>query len=165
VKPFVCPECAKGFKKDIGLADHHRVVHGMISSAVSPLLVHADPVCIECNGTAKLVNGDAIYPHRHDLYHKRFWLCDCGAYCGCHGVTTRALGNPCGAETRRARIAAHDQFDPIWRNGSGTRRDAYTWLAGEMGIPSERCHIGMMTAAQAWEVVTHCCALQERRAA
>lgn len=109
--------------------------------------------CIECGGAAKLTDGRAIYPHRPDLYHKAFWLCGCGAYCGCHPGTTQALGSPCGPVTRKARSAAHAAFDPLWRSKSMTRQSAYAWLTEATGIPRERCHMGMMNADEARRVV------------
>lgn len=109
--------------------------------------------CIECDGAAKLTDGRAIYPHRPDLYHKSFWLCDCGAYCGCHPNTANALGSPCGPVTRKARSAAHAAFDPLWRSKKMTRQSAYAWLTEATGIPRERCHMGMMTAEEARGVV------------
>ena len=37
------------------------------------------PRCIECGkAECSLVGGNAIYPHRRDLYEKNFWLCTCG---------------------------------------------------------------------------------------
>lgn len=111
------------------------------------------PTCIECSETAELTTGKQIYPHRKDLWSKSFWLCQCGAYCGCHPGTTNALGNPCGAETRKARSAAHAAFDPLWRRKKMSRRDAYKWLADAANIPVERCHMGMMTADEAHRVV------------
>jgi hypothetical protein len=163
MKPFECPSCARRFRKEIGMSDHIRDVHGpiLLMPALPPIA--DDPVCLECGAIAKLVGGERIYPHRPDLYHKRFWLCECGAYCGCHGVTTRPLGNPAGPETRRARNAAHQNFDPLWKSRQMDRRAAYAWLSREMGIPPEQTHIGMMTAAQAWQVVDLCNA--RRRAA
>lgn len=111
------------------------------------------PRCIECGSETAKATGADIYPHRPDLHHKRFWLCRCGAYCGCHSNTWRPLGYPCGPETRKARSAAHDAFDHLWRGGSMSRGDAYAWLAEAMRLPSpEECHIGMMTAEQAREV-------------
>lgn len=152
MKPFSCAVCSRLFGSTEGLTQHERV-KGHAKSAAAP---DDDVTCIECGGSTELVGGDRIYPHRPDLYGKRFWLCACGAYCGCHGVTTRALGNPCGPETRRARMAAHEAFDPLWKSRLMDRRGAYTWLAGQMDLPFDKTHIGMMTAAQAWEVVRHC---------
>jgi hypothetical protein len=110
--------------------------------------------CAECGGPADLTDGRVIYPHRPDLAKKSFWLCKCGAYCGCHPGTTSALGSPAGPDTRRARSAAHAAFDPLWRSGEMTRNEAYTWLAQSLGIPQGRCHIGMMTADEARRVIT-----------
>lgn len=110
------------------------------------------PPCIECGKEAKLVDGRRIYPHRPDLYAKWFWLCSCGAYCGCHGETKDPLGYPCGPVTRRARSAAHAAFDPIWRRKMLKRSDAYARLAEELAIPAEECHIGMMSADRARQV-------------
>jgi len=111
------------------------------------------PVCIECGSTANLVGGKRIYPHRPDLYEKKFWLCSCGAYCGCHPGTTAALGSPAGPVTRKARSAAHAAFDPLWKRGEMSRKGAYAWLSQATGIDGDRCHIGMMTAEQARLVV------------
>lgn len=111
------------------------------------------PDCIECGAAANLTDGKVIYPHRPDLYAKRFWRCDCGAYCGCHGMTTEPLGNPCGPATRKARSAAHAAFDPLWKSRRLKRSEAYKWLAKAMKMHPAQCHIGMMTADQARQVV------------
>ncbi len=145
-----CLICHRNFGTEEALNQHMAAKHRNQSMNV------AGPLCIECGGTAEIVGGETIYPHRPDLYDKRFWLCTCGAYCGCHGVTTRPLGNPCGPETRRARMAAHAAFDPIWRRKEMGRREAYTWLSQRMGLEFERTHIGMFTKEQAHEVVRHC---------
>lgn len=117
--------------------------------------------CIECGSAARLTDGRTIYPHRPDLFSKAFWLCDCGAYCGCHPNTTQALGSPCGPITRKAQSAAHAAFDPLWRSKKMTRQSAYAWLTEAIGIPRERCHMGMMTADEARRVVA---AVQHRKA-
>ncbi|WP_226018433.1 zinc-finger-containing protein [Novosphingobium sp. FKTRR1] len=111
------------------------------------------PLCAECGDPAHPVGGERIYPHRSDLHHKRFWLCRCGAYCGCHPGTDNALGTPAGPDTRRARSAAHAAFDPLWRDGGMSRAEAYAWLASELSMDRKQCHIGMMTADQARAVV------------
>lgn len=121
-----------------------------------------NPTCIECDEPAELVGGDAIYPHRPDLHHKSFWLCQpCEAYCGCHPGTTNSLGFPAGPETRNARSYVHRVLDPIWKNagqayeGGGpkhvrsmARSRVYGFLASEMGISKNACHTGMFSIAQ-----------------
>lgn len=106
-----------------------------------------------------MVTGEIIYPHRPDLYHKNFWLCDqCGAYCGCHpgGSGRKALGYPCDARTRKARNAAHRAFDPLWRHGNMTRKQAYKWLSDKMGLTRDETHISMFNFNQYLDVERHC---------
>jgi hypothetical protein len=159
-KPFRCTNCERRYKTEDAMLDHRRDAHDIpkgpaprIPTDRRPTLAEVEPTCIECGGMGALVTGERVYPHRPDLYAKRFYLCACGAYCGCHPGSVVPLGNPCGPETRRARSAAHDVFDPLWRNGSMARPSAYAWLAEATGILREKCHIGMMTAEQARLVV------------
>lgn len=105
--------------------------------------------CAECGSVALLVTGCHIYPHRPDLYSKYFYLCECGAYVGCHSGTTKALGTPCGPSTRKARMKAHEAFDPLWKGGYLSRSAAYKKLARLLEIESAKCHIGMMSEEKA----------------
>jgi len=104
--------------------------------------------CSYCDRPAEPVKGSAIYPHRRDLVRHNFWRCvPCGAHVGCHpkgnGDGTKPLGRLANAELRRAKQAAHAAFDPIWKARHMNRREAYAWLAGELGISTANCHIGM----------------------
>lgn len=108
-----------------------------------------DPVCIECGGTPKLVSGEAIYPHRPDLYSKKFYKCECGAYVGCHPDSAIALGNPCGPATRKARGEAHAAIDPLWREGHLRRNEVYAELAQRLNIQRSKCHVAHMTMPEA----------------
>lgn len=111
----------------------------------------------ECGERASLVRGAEVYPHRRDLAHLYFWKCSCGRFVGCHKGTTRPLGRPADAETRRARSAAHAAFDPLWRDPERrrfkTRRQAYRWLAEALGIDEDDCHMGEMSAENARRVI------------
>jgi hypothetical protein len=107
------------------------------------------PTCPYCSQPAKLVTGAVIYPHRPDLADGQYWSCEpCDAYVGCHrsgigyGDGTRPLGRLADAGLRRAKSAAHRAFDPMWKDGTFTRKQAYLWLAGKLGIPVNSCHIG-----------------------
>lgn len=104
------------------------------------------PLC-PCGARASQVGGRAIYPHRKDLDHLRFWLCaECGRYVGSHKATGAPLGVPADKKTRDERSKVHAVFDLIWKNSRGDRRDnrrrAYKWLADSLGITKEECHIG-----------------------
>ena len=111
-------------------------------------------VCDMCNHKAKLVSGERIYPHRPDLYEKNFWLCDnCGAYVGCHAGTQKALGRLANAELRYWKRKVHNLFDPLWKSGTKKRSEAYKWLADQLAIPVEECHIGMFDVEKCKQAV------------
>lgn len=111
--------------------------------------------CDYCDRPAELVTGADIYPHRPDLFVKKFWRCGpCKAWVGCHppaqrngkggiGDGTVPLGRLANAELRVAKHRAHEAFDPIWKSRQMTRRQAYAWLAEKLGISFANCHIGM----------------------
>lgn len=114
-------------------------------------------VCTYCGNQAELVTGKAIYPHRADLYGKRFYLCvPCGAYVGCHKDTTNPLGRLANVVLRAAKVRAHAAFDPMWQGGVRRRGDAYGWLADQLGIEKKDCHIGMFDVAMCNKVVLVC---------
>lgn len=126
--------------------------------------------CDYCGGNAPLVTGRDVYPHRPDLYHKRFYKCyPCDALVGCHPGTTAPLGRLANAALRKAKMAAHAAFDPLWRNGAGRRSSRYRWLARQLGIRESLCHIGMFDLDMCARVVEVCNAKRQadldRRAA
>jgi hypothetical protein len=113
--------------------------------------------CPYCGNAAKLVGGNVIYPHRRDLYEKKFYQCaPCDAYVGCHPGTTDALGRLADADLREAKMAAHAAFDPIWKTGQKKRGSAYAWLCDQLGIEKKDCHIGMFDVAMCERVVAVC---------
>ena len=100
------------------------------------------PYCPYCHKPAINVGGDIVYPHRPDLFGKRFWTCEsCGAYCGCHPGTDKPLGALANKATRRARMEAHEAFDAIWKSGAMKRKEAYAWLQARM-YEGHPIHIG-----------------------
>lgn len=122
-------------------------------------------VCPYCGGRAPLVTGLDIYPHRRDLWAKKFYQCKpCDALVGCHpaagpdgrgghGDGTVPMGRLANADLRAAKQAAHAAFDPIWKGGHMRRRDAYAWLAKALRISPEDCHIGMFDVDQCRVVI------------
>lgn len=114
-------------------------------------------VCPYCGSKTKMVKGSVIYPYRRDLHEKHFFLCaPCNAYVGCHPGTTNPLGRLANAELRKAKSDAHAAFDPVWREGGMKRQQAYRWLAEQLGISREECHIGLMDVELCRQVVEIC---------
>ena len=99
------------------------------------------PTCA-CGRKAKRTSGKKLYPHRPDLYSKRFWVCNpCDARVGTH-PDGRPFGSLANADLRKLRNEAHQVFDPIWREGPMNRSEAYAWLAKRLDLPIKRVHIG-----------------------
>lgn len=115
-------------------------------------------ICDYCNKPAVLVSGDIVYPHRDDLYHKKFWLCEaCKAYVGCHCPGSNPLGRLANAELRKAKKAAHAAFDPLWISKKfATRKLAYKWLANVLKIELNNCHIGMFDVETCQRAILAC---------
>ena len=128
--------------------------------------------CPYCDKPAKLVTGKDIYPHRKDLHAKHLYSCpDCKAYVGCHGEGTKPLGRLANADLRKAKSKAHSYFDPLWKakikKNNVSKREArssgYKWLARQLNIAIQDCHIGMFNDDQCKKVVDVCAPYRKSR--
>ena len=54
------------------------------------------------------------------------------------------------------RSRAHYAFDPLWKSGEMSRNAAYRWLAGELGITRDECHMSMFDKATCERVIEIC---------
>jgi len=123
----------------------------------------APPICPYCNNEAELVDSIEVY----GVSHGNIWLCrPCEAYVGVHrnDDLNRPLGTLANAQLREWRRAAHSVLDPLWRkkirkegcSKAEAWRAGYEWLSKQMGIPFERCHIGMFGLEECQTVVRIC---------
>jgi hypothetical protein len=106
--------------------------------------------CPKCGGPVAIENNRALYGSSYGRYP---WCVMCkDAACGCavgfHPETNIPLGIMADRATRTARSRCKDAFNPLWMEGALTRNAAYEWLAKELGIPPERCHIGLFDIEQ-----------------
>lgn len=111
------------------------------------------PVCPYCSNLS-------VY-----LPSKRIYRCDpCDAQVGVHKHNNQPLGTLANAELRAARKKAHSYFDPLWRckmqrysfTVSQARKPAYEWLAVQMGLSFDECHIGEFDIEQCNQVMRIC---------
>lgn len=131
------------------------------------------PRCVECDSwNVRMGTGSEIYPHRLDLHHLQYWICECGAYVGCvKGSDYTPLGRPANAATRSARQAAMAILEPIWTAAAArdeihllhARKRAYRWLAEQLGVAEADGDINMMSAYQANRAVEICQPFVKRR--
>ena len=107
-------------------------------------------ICQYCKKTAKFVDSKIIYGKSYGM----IYLCkECNAYVGVHKGTNRPLGILANAELREWKKKAHASFDPLWKTKLMTRREAYEWLAKQMGKSLEKCHIGMFDVSECEQFV------------
>lgn len=116
--------------------------------------------CPYCGAVPELADSAEIYGHSYGA----IFICrPCGAYVGCHTGTNKPLGRLANKELRQWKNQAHKYFDPLWqakmKTGFSRRRArlaGYQWLAEQMEIQLELCHIGMFDVDQCKEVVRIC---------
>jgi hypothetical protein len=107
------------------------------------------PRCPYCGGLARhLKSSEKLYQGRD---FGPMWVCfGCAAWVGCHPDGT-PLGRLANQELRWLKMQAHDAFDPLWKakhaREGGPKKKArgagYKWLARQLGIRFEECHIAM----------------------
>ena len=109
------------------------------------------------------MNGILICPGCGGATERRYsqygeYIC-CRNYPGCDHVVGchtdgRPLGTPANKQTRTWRKLAHSIFDALWRDHGRRRRTIeYAWLAHEMGLTKDECHIGMFDIEQCKQVI------------
>lgn len=97
------------------------------------------PQCPRCRGRARR-NFPSAYGMRHSC-------------CEFHSWEYKPLVLP---STHAARSMAHGAFDPIWQKRFMKRREAYVWLADQLGCDEAHAHMAGMPAVIAIRVVEIC---------
>lgn len=120
-------------------------------------VIPAPTVCPFCGSAVEIVENKAIYGRNYGEWPWAYRCTDtndqcCDSYVGMHPFTSIPLGTLADPETRAARKQAKNLFNPIWQGGSKSRTEAYTWLAGELGITVGQCHFGWFDIQQCQRV-------------
>lgn len=112
--------------------------------------------CSYCGEQAVLVTGKEIYPNMPHLFSKRIWSCrPCEAYVGTHQNSDAVpLGTLAKAPLRRLRNETHATFDPLWKSGEMSRREAYEWLSEKMNKPFDDTHVAMFTEEECRQAIS-----------
>lgn len=106
--------------------------------------------CPYCHSSVAVAENKVIYgkPVGEWPY---VYLCqnaDCKSYVGIHPETDIPLGTLANAQTRTARIRARDLFNSyLLGTCKMTRTEAYSWLAGRLGIAVAGCHFAWFDLA------------------
>jgi len=82
------------------------------------------------------------------------WLCsrwpECPGYVGTH-PDGRPLGSLADPRTHRKRSDVHNVVDPLWRDGTSSRGQVYSWLTSISGRP---IHIGELSLEECDDLLT-----------
>ena len=120
------------------------------------------PTCPYCEEPAVFTDSAEVYGGRS---YGMIYLCrPCQAWVGVHRGTETPLGRLANKELRRAKVAAHAAFDPLWKRKiekEGCKKHvargaAYRWLAEQLEIDFDDCHIGMFDVETRKRVVEVC---------
>jgi ssDNA-binding Zn-finger/Zn-ribbon topoisomerase 1 len=87
---------------------------------------------------------------------RKFYGCSRYPLCeAAHGANPDGtpLGIPANKETKQARMAAHDKFDPYWKQKGLHRNQAYKLLQDLMGLSPTEAHIAMFSKEQCIELI------------
>lgn len=122
-------------------------------------------VCSNCGSAVKLVNNKEIYGKEYGDWPWAYRCVDveCDSHVGLHPYTGIPLGTLANAATRAARSQAKRVFNPLWQEGSMTRTQAYTWLAGKLGFRVEDTHIGFFDEYTCAKVIRICLNKEARK--
>lgn len=113
--------------------------------------------CDHCGSLNIGLEDNSIQYHRSTGDWPLIWYChDCQASVGCHPTTDIPLGRMADRATRQLRRQAHKALDPTWRKGKFSRHQAYEWLAYELGIEVNACHVSWFDANMCQEVIRLC---------
>lgn len=103
--------------------------------------------CSYCGGAAALHEDSSQFYRGTD--YGPIWACaPCQAWVGCHPGTFIPLGRLANESLRKMKSRAHAAFDPIWKEGSMSRKRAYRWLGDQLGTDPSETHIGMFNEDQ-----------------
>jgi ssDNA-binding Zn-finger/Zn-ribbon topoisomerase 1 len=116
-----------------------------VKARYSKCRLHTLP-CPECSGVCELVDG----PHGMRYQCRNYPQCD--TYGDAHADGS-PMAIPAKRKVRKARSLAHSYFDRLWQfegvlpgRAAYTRTKAYAWLAKELGVSVDECHIGHFDA-------------------
>lgn len=89
----------------------------------------------------------------------------CNAYVSAHKNSRLPMGVLADPELRRKRILAHEAFDQLWKAGPLTKKQAYRWLQGALGVTEDLAHIACLSHYQCDRIIELCSGQPAGRAA
>lgn len=107
--------------------------------------------CPDCGGKLELKMS------KYGLFYGCPKWPECKGSHSAHKETGEPMGKPANAETKAARIRAHNIFDQLWKGGpiNWKRTDCYLWMQRVMGLTEKEAHIGSFTKEQCEQLIAY----------
>lgn len=116
--------------------------------------------CPYCGSPVVRRRGRALFRDRAWNPGGIYYVCSrypaCNAYVSAHQASHLPMGTLADPALRRKRILAHAAFDALWQSGPLTKKEAYRWLQGALGLPPEQAHIACFSDYQCDKVIALC---------
>ena len=141
-------------RKNAPFADSSDALDALWRKRVKNDVLPAPTSCRFCLGEVKLVNNAEFYGREYGWPLAYRCSC-CGARVGTHPGTDFPLGTLADEQTMKARMAAHEAFDSLWK-GKGPLRRAMAYKALAKAMCMRFAHISWMDATECHRVVTLC---------
>lgn len=104
--------------------------------------------CPYCGKEAEYI--DSKYYYANGVSYGMIYLCrQCDAVVSTHKNSGKPLGSMANRELRELRKQAHSLFDPLWKDRTMTRTEAYDLLRKETGVK----HISWTNAEECRRVI------------
>lgn len=120
---------------------------------LQPIAANGCPFCADGGSVVFTRNSIKYSGREYGDWPWCYFCLVCSAYVGCHPGTVIPLGTLADQPTLNARKEAHKAFDPLWKDGPFTRKEAYKYLAEQLGIQREDCHISWFNIDMCKKVV------------
>lgn len=114
-----------------------------------------NPNCPYCGSHTVIRSAEGIYAANYE--NTMLCVCskypECDAYVRCHTGTRIPMGELADRKLRELRMETHRRFDRLFKSGMMTKKEAYTWLSGEILLPMEKTHIGELREYYCNEII------------
>jgi len=137
----------KSFYKDLGVCSGKNDAIKLLWNGRWDYHQSISPICGYCGAKSimKPIGKRVMYE------------CDnCDTRTGSHIGTFEPLGTLADRELGRLRNEAHKAFDPFWQDTTINRNAAYRWLAKQLGIPVDECHMGLFDESMCKKAIEVC---------
>jgi hypothetical protein len=106
-------------------------------------------VCDACSSPSIIYTTEADVKGTNKRKWPYIWYCrNCKASVGCHPNTNLPLGYMASPYISHLRATLHAIIDPLWQSKLGTRKEIYSWIAKELCLSDEFCHIAQLSLTQ-----------------